>query len=149
MQSLFNKDHCEEFISRINSLNGQTQPQWGKMNVAQMLAHCKAAFSVPLSETAMPRNTLGLLIGWAFKSKLYNEAPWKRNLPTSPDFIIRDERDFEKEKRELQGLINTFYTKGPGNVGKFPHPMFGKFTPDQWGQAMYKHLDHHLQQFGV
>jgi hypothetical protein len=92
---------------------------------------------------------LGLLIGWAFKSKLYNEAPWKKNLPTSPDFIIKDDRDFEKEKRELQDLVNKFYTKGPGAVGKFPHPMFGKFTPEQWGQAMYKHLDHHLQQFGV
>jgi hypothetical protein len=149
MQSLFDTAAYNSIIERMNKLTPATERGWGKMNVSQMLAHCKAAFSVPLSDKPMPRNMLGLLIGWAFKSKLYNEAPWKKNLPTSPDFIIKDDRDFEKEKRELQDLVNKFYTKGPGAVGKFPHPMFGKFTPEQWGQAMYKHLDHHLQQFGV
>jgi hypothetical protein len=29
------------------------------------------------------------------------------------------------------------------------HPMFGKMTADQWGRSMWKHLDHHLRQFGV
>lgn len=149
MQSLFETSTYNSIIGRMNKLTPTSERIWGKMNVAQMLAHCKAAFRVPLSEKPMPRNMLGLLIGWAFKSKLYNESPWKRNLPTSPDFIIKDDRDFEKEKRELQDLVNTFYRKGPDNVGKFPHPMFGKFTSQQWGQAMYKHLDHHLQQFGV
>lgn len=97
----------------------------------------------------MPRMMLGLLLGWAFKSKLYNEDPWKKNLPTAPNFIIKDERDFNKEKEELMEMVNQFYTKGPEEVGKFPHPMFGSFTKEQWGKSMYKHLDHHLVQFGV
>ena len=114
-----------------------------------MLAHCKEAFKVPLSEKPMPRIFLGLLIASIYKSKLYNDQPWKKNLPTAPDFIIRDERDFTKEKQELIGLVDEFYKKGSAEVGKYPHPMFGAFTPDQWGRSMYKHLDHHLQQFGV
>ena len=149
MKSLFDAGVYNEITERINKLTPQSQRQWGKMNVAQMLAHCKEAFKVPLSDKKMPRMFLGLLIGWMVKAKLYNDSPWKRNLPTAPNFIIKDERDFEKEKKELTSLINQFYNGGPGNVGRFPHPMFGSFTPEQWGKSMYKHLDHHLQQFGV
>jgi hypothetical protein len=149
MKNLFDKDTYKEIINRINALTPQVQRQWGKMSVAQMLAHSKEAFKVPLSDKKMPRMFIGLLLGWAFKKKLYNDEPWKRNLPTAPNFIIKDERDFEKEKQELLGLINQFYNGGPENVGRFPHPMFGTFTKEQWGKAMYKHLDHHLMQFGV
>jgi Protein of unknown function (DUF1569) len=149
LKNLFDKDAHTEITDRINSLSPQSQRQWGKMNVAQMLAHCKEAFKVPLSDKKMPRMFIGILIGWAFKNKLYNDEPWKRNLPTAPNFIIKDERDFEKEKLELTGLINQFYNGGPQKVGRFPHPMFGSFTSSQWGRAMYKHIDHHLMQFGA
>ncbi len=149
MKNLFNKDTYAEITSRINSLTPNSQRQWGKMTVAQMLAHSKEAFKVPLSDKKMPRMFIGLLLGWAFKKKLYNDEPWKRNLPTAPNFIIKDERDFEKEKQELLTMINQFHNGGPGKVGQFPHPMFGTFTTEQWGKAMYKHLDHHLMQFGV
>lgn len=149
MKNLFDKDCYEEITQRMNALTPSSERQWGKMDVAQMLAHCKAAFSVPLSEKKMPRSFLGLLIGWMIKNKLHNDEPWKKSLPTAPQFIIKDQRDFEKEKKELSELVNRFYTGGPENAGRFPHPMFGSFTKEQWGKAMYKHLDHHLKQFGV
>lgn len=149
MKNLFDKSAYTEIINRINSLSLQSQRQWGKMTVAQMLAHSKEAFKVPLSNKKMPRSILGLLVGWMIKSKLYNDQPCKHNLPTAPNFIIKDDRDFEKEKQELVAMISQFHHAGPGNVGKYPHPMFGTFTPEQWGQSMYKHLDHHLMQFGV
>lgn len=149
MKNLFDKEAYNEIGNRMNALSANSERQWGKMNAAQMLAHCKEAFKVPLSDKKMPRMFIGLLIGWIIKKKLYNDEPWKRNLPTAPNFIIKDDRDFEKEKAELMGMISQFHNSGPDNVGKFPHPMFGSFTPAQWGQSMYKHLDHHLMQFGV
>lgn len=149
MKNLFDKDTYTEIINRVNALTPQSQRQWGKMNVSQMLAHCKEAFKVPLSDKKMPRSFIGLLVGWIIKHKLYNDEPWKKNLPTAPDFIIKDDRNFEKEKQELTELINHFYNGGPEKVGRFPHPMFGTFTTEQWGRSMYKHLDHHLQQFNA
>ena len=149
MKNLFDKPTYNEIVERMNNLTPQTAGQWGKMNVSQMLAHCKEAFKVPLSEKKMPRMLLGRLIGWMVKPKLYNEDPWKKNLPTAPNFIIKDQRDFTKEKEALMDLINKFYSGGPDKAGNFPHPMFGSFTKEQWGKSMYKHLDHHLQQFGV
>ncbi len=149
MKSLFDKNSYDEIVERMNKLDPASQRKWGKMEVSQMLAHCKAAFSVPLSEKKMPRMLLGLMVGWMIKSKLYNDSPWKQNLPTAPNFKISDVRNFESEKQELSDLISRFYSLGPDKVGNFPHPMFGTFTKEQWGQAMYKHLDHHLTQFGV
>jgi hypothetical protein len=149
MKNLFDKNAYTEITSRINALTPQSQRQWGKMDVAQMLAHCKEAFKVPLSDKKMPRMFIGLLIGWVFKKKLHNDEPWKQNLPTAPNFIIKDNREFEKEKQELTDLINQFHNGGADKVGRFPHPMFGTFTTEQWGKSMYKHLDHHLVQFGV
>lgn len=149
MKSLFDKATYDEVINRINNLNAASQKQWGKMDASQMLAHCKEAFKVPLSEIKMPRLFMGRMLGWMVKPKMYGEAPWKKNLPTAPNFLIKDQRKFDVEKKELSDLITEFYTKGSGNVGKFPHPFFGAFTQEQWGKSMYKHLDHHLVQFGV
>lgn len=149
MRNLFDTDTYTEIIARLDKLRPETQPEWGKMNVAQMLAHCKEAFKVPLSEKKLPRIFLGRILGPFFKAKLYNESPWKKNLPTSPNFKITDSREFTVEKQELISLVNKFYAAGPMGITKFPHPMFGSFTPEQWGKSMFKHLDHHLRQFGV
>jgi len=113
MKNLFDKNCYAEITQRMNALTPNSERLWGKMNVAQMLAHCKEAFKVPLSDHKMPRSILGLLVGWMVKSKLYNDDPWKRNLPTAPNFIIKDERDFEKEKKELTDLMDRFYRGGP------------------------------------
>jgi hypothetical protein len=149
MKSIFDITTRKEILNRIDSLNQGSKPAWGKMNVAQMLAHCKQAFKVPLSEKKLPRIFIGRILGPLFKSKLYNESPWKQNLPTSPDFKITNERNFEEEKEALMALVNKFYAAGPMGITKYPHPMFGTFTPEQWGKSMFKHLDHHLRQFGV
>lgn len=129
MKSLFDTNTYDEVLQRLNNLKAQSQRNWGKMDVAQMLAHSTEAFKVPLSKKKIPRIFLGLLLGWMIKSKLYNDSPWKQNLPT--------------------GLIEAFHKAGPDGISKYPYPFFGKFTPDQCGKSMYKHLGHHFQQFGV
>lgn len=149
MKNLFDGIVYSEVIMRLNKLEPASQRQWGKMDVAQMLAHCTAAFKVPLSEKRLPRMFLGYLLSWMIKSKMYDDQPWKKNLPTSPDFVMKDSKNFEEEKKLLLELVERFYQAGPAGISKFPHPFFGHFTPTQWGQSMYKHLDHHLQQFGV
>ena len=149
INNLFDSKTHTEIIDRINQLSEQSERQWGKMNVSQMLAHCKEAFKVPLRNKPIPRMFIGRIFGWMAKGKLYDEKPWGKNLPTAPNFIIQDERDFEIEKSALLELIKQFYTLGPDGVGHFPHPFFGTLTKEQWGKSMWKHIDHHLKQFGV
>lgn len=149
MKSLFSDEAVAEIKSRIEQLQIIHKPVWGKMNSSQMLAHCKFPLKVALGELQLKKpNMFKRILFSLFKSSLYNDKPWKHNLPTTPEFIIFDDKDFETEKTALLTEIDKFHNKKTQTEWP-PHPMFGSFTSKQWGQMQYKHLDHHLTQFGV
>ena len=146
VKNLFEPSVKQELIDRINKLTPATQRQWGKMDVAQMLAHCQMPLGVAIGRHKLKRNFLLSLIGPFFKSKLYDAKPFKRNLPTDKSFIMADPKDFEKEKKALISMINDFTEE---KMVDEAHPFFGKLTKEQWSKGTWKHLDHHLAQFGV
>ncbi|MFB9275527.1 DUF1569 domain-containing protein [Cohnella cellulosilytica] len=149
MKSIFDRDHTTEILERIDRLTPQSQPQWGKMNAAQMLAHCSAFQEIASGASFQKRGWLGILIGGFVKSTFYNDKPTPRNMSTFPELVVTDKRDFEQEKQVLKQKIDLFQRNGPEGCTTHPHAFFGKLTPEQWGIGVYKHLDHHLRQFGV
>ncbi len=146
VKNLFDPTVKQEIIDRINQLRSASQRKWGKMDVAQMLAHCQAPLGVPLGKHQLKRNFIFSLIGPLFKSQLYNDKPFKQNLPTDKSFKIAGQREFETEKGKLIDMINSFSEE---KIINDIHPFFGKLTLEQWSRGNWKHLDHHLQQFGV
>ena len=146
VKNLFDNNVKLDIIHRINKLTPQSQAQWGKMNVAQMLAHCQMPLGVATGKHTLKRNFFLSLIGPLFKKQLYNEQPFKRNLPTDKSFIIANPQEFEKEKQNLIDMVNSFSATAMSGE---PHPFFGKLTKEEWSKGTWKHLDHHLQQFGV
>jgi len=148
MQSLFNEQAYAEILERLDRLSPESQPKWGKMDVAQMLAHCSEPLKVPLGKLTLAKpNAIMKLLFSFFKKSLYDDKPWKQGLPTSKEYKIVNERDFEKEKEALKSLINEFYSERIKTEWP-PHPFCGHFTTEQWGKMQYKHLDHHFRQFG-
>src|SRR6188768_2249874 len=147
VKDLFDPIVKQEIVDRINKLTRQTQAQWGKMNVSQMLAHVQMPIRIAFG-THNPKGSFLLrLIGPLFKSKLWDKKPYKQSLPTDPTFImIGEEKDFEKEKSLLLNMITNFSSEKMVNG---QHPVFEKLTKDNWSKATWKHLDHHLKQFGV
>lgn len=147
VKNLFSPAVKQEIIERINKLTPQSQRQWGKMDVAQMLAHVQLPIQIAYG-THQPKGSFLLrLIGPLFKSKLWDEKPYKQGLPTDPTFIMTGvEKDFEKEKAELLDLVNRF---SEATIVGEKHPVFGKLSKENWSKATWKHLDHHLRQFGV
>jgi hypothetical protein len=148
MDSIFNPATTESFIARINKLTPLTPALWGKMNVAQMLAHCQVPIQVAVGDIITKGGLIALLFGRMAKKKLVNDQPFERNLPTMKEAKIADVRDFEKEKAELIVLVKKF-ENGPLVLINGPHPFFGPLTVDEWSTLQTKHLDHHLRQFGV
>jgi len=147
IKDLFDPGVKKEILDRVNRLTSQSQPQWGKMNVAQMLAHLQMPIGSALGVYTLPRTLLGKIVGPLVKAGMYSEKPFKRNSPTDPSFIMTGhEKDFEKEKQSVIAMINNFKQE---NIENEIHPFFGKMTSQQWSKAMYKHIDHHLQQFEV
>ncbi len=149
MKDIFNQLHAEEILKRIDSLSRNSKPQWGKMDVAQMLAHCSSFQDIAMGNAFPPRGWLGILIGKFVKPILYNDKPLAKNMSTIPTILIVDERNFETEKEKLKQKIIIFQNNGPQKCTNHPHPFFGKLTSEQWGKGIYKHLDHHLKQFDV
>jgi hypothetical protein len=80
---------------------------------------------------------------------LGNDEPVRRNTPTVRDLVVADDRELGPERQPLCGLIDRFAAAGPAGCTTHPHSFFGPRTPREWAVLMYKHLDHHLRQFGV
>ena len=149
MKSLFEKDALDEIILRVDQLQPAAQRQWGKMDVSQMMAHCSAALDMASGELILPRLFIGRLIGPFIKPIYANDKPFSRNNPTDPKLVVSDSRDFLREQGLLKAKLRQFHEGGETRCTPHPHPFFGPLTPDQWGRGMYKHLDHHLRQFGA
>jgi hypothetical protein len=150
MKNLFEAARLAEVKERTAQLRPDSEPLWGKMNPAQALAHCSLGMEWAVGDRIPPRMLMGRIIGRIVKPMvLGNDEPMRRNSPTAKDLVVHDERDLETERRRLTGLIDRFATAGPEGCTRHPHSFFGMLTPQEWATLMYKHLDHHLRQFGV
>jgi hypothetical protein len=120
------------------------------MNAAQAVAHCAAGLELALGERRPPRLWLGRIMGLIVKPlALRNDEPMRRNSPTMKELVVQDPRDLGTERQRLCGLIDRFAAAGPAGCTTHPHSFFGRLTPQEWAILMYKHLDHHLRQFGA
>jgi hypothetical protein len=148
MKSLFQANERAELLARINALRPESTRLWGKMDSAQMLAHCVAALESGTGDKPRKQKLIGKILMPFIRSSILGEKPFSKNGPTDPKFVIADQRDFAVERKRLLDVIDRFVARGEA-VANHPHPFFGRMSQQEWGQVMYKHLDHHLQQFGV
>jgi len=145
MKSIFETDTKNELLKRIDNLNTESNAQWGKMEVSQMLWHCKYPLKVAIKNEHKGNGKLFMKL---FKKSLYNDKPFRKGLPTPSFLKTIESKNFTEEKTKIIDLINQTHELKERSEWN-PHPFFGKFTHDQWGQLEFKHLDHHLKQFGV
>jgi hypothetical protein len=150
MKNSFNQNDTAEFISRIDKLSPTTKPIWGKMDVANMLAHCNVAYEMEYDNIhPKPKGLKKLMLKIFVKNSVVSPKPNKKNGPTGSEFIIKDIRKFDTEKKRLVEYINK--TQQLGEIyfdGRESHS-FGILTKQEWNNMFSKHLDHHLTQFGV
>jgi uncharacterized protein DUF1569 len=150
VKNLFDPALAAEVKSRISRLHGSSERQWGKMSASQAMAHCAIALELAIGDKHEPRKLIGRVFGAFVKGKaLGDDAPIRRNTPTLQSLVITDERDLDSEKARLSALIDRFAAAGPAGVTAHPHSFFGRMTAQEWAILMYKHLDHHLRQFGA
>ena len=115
-----------------------------------MLAHCAIGMESATGEQKPPRVPVSRILGPIIKPLLFrDDAPMKKNSPTPRSFVVEGDPDFQSERARLHGLIECFANAGPACCTDHPHAFFGRLKPDEWAILMYKHVDHHLRQFGV
>jgi hypothetical protein len=151
MKSLFDVAGVDQVKARLGQLEPQSERLWGKMTVAQMVAHCAMSMQWAVGDTVPENGPLAArVMGRLVKPLvLRNDDLMRKHSPTIPSLIVTDERDLYKERERLLELIDRFAAGGAAGCTRNAHSFFGKMTPQEWAILMYKHLDHHLRQFGV
>ena len=150
MKTIFDPNTCAELNERLGRLTPECERQWGKMSPVQAMEHTARVLEMATSdEQPVKQVLLGKALGWIFKGQFLGEKPFRQNAPTGPDYVIKDEPNMEATRERLKALIAKFHGLGPDGLDGNVHPFFGPLTGKQWGETQYKHVDHHLRQFGV
>lgn len=150
MKNIFTEEVSNEIIARINTLTNESQALWGKMNVAQMLAHCSVTYETVYTNIhPKPNFFLKFILKSFVKKYVVTELPYKKSSQTAPYFIIADKRDFEVEKKKLIDFILKTQQLGEIHFEGKESVSFGVLSKIEWNNLFYKHLDHHLSQFGA
>ena len=149
MNSLFDPAVYQTILGRVQSIQPGSERQWGKMTPAQMMEHTSRALDMATGRKPSKQALLGKMIGWTVRKSFVGEKPFSKNGPTGPDFIVRDEPDFSGTKARLTALLAEFHAQGEKGCDGNIHGFFGKMTGAEWGVTQYKHMDHHLRQFGA
>ena len=150
MKNVFDPKDSADIISRINKLKPDTKALWGKMSVSQMLAHCNVTYEMIYEDKhPKPGGFKKLILKLLVKPSVVGEKGYRKNNPTAPEFLIKDDKNFEAEKKRLIDFITKTQQLGENYFeGKESHS-FGKLNKTEWNNMFSKHLDHHLSQFGV
>ncbi len=150
LSNTFEQKIVNGIIDRINKLQKETPANWGKMNAGQMLAHCNVTYEMVYENMHPKPNFFIKLILKAFvKNKVVKPGDYPKNSSTAPQFIIKEEKNFDLEKKRLIEYIHKTQQLGENYFDNKESHSFGILTKDEWNTMFYKHLDHHLAQFGV
>ena len=150
MKNFFETSDRRELLDRLDGLRPDAAHLWGKMEVAQMCAHCAIALEVAAGDVPKTQAFIGKVLAPFVKRKfLHGTEPLSKNSPTDPTFVVSDSRDFAREKARLVEIAKRVGEAGATAADGRMHSFFGRLSGDEWGVLMYKHLDHHLRQFGA
>jgi hypothetical protein len=147
MKSLWEGQTREEIVSRVRTLSAEKRPQWGKLTAPQMLAHISDQIRMALGDVPARRGS-----GWMsvrpFNYLMIYVAPWPHGAKGPSEAFTTKAATWDSDLQKLLTLIQRFDEKR--DQQSWPeHPLFGKLSGKDWAALSYKHLNHHLTQFGV
>ena len=147
MKTIFDQEAREELLQRIAAVRGTEAARWGRMNAVQMISHIEASARMATGEiTAKPKFTP---FKWGpIRRLVICRLPFPKGAPTAPELLLPVSRPLDELKSELGRLIEQLAARG--SDGQWPeHPAFGHASGTEWGVLLYRHMDHHLRQFGA
>jgi hypothetical protein len=146
MKTIWHKPSREELENRLDKLSANTPAKWGKFTAPQMVGHLIESVRMALGEIKVaPRNTP--FKRFPLKQLIIYAAPFPKGAPTAPELLTRAPQEWNGEVTQLKDLMERFAT---ASHSRFPeHPAFGRLSRTAWGVLAYRHIDHHLKQFGV
>jgi len=149
VKTIFDASTRDELLRRVDAIQPGSERRWGKMSASQMLEHTARALEMATGRRQIPQAFVGKVIGWIFKKNFVGEKPFPKNSPTGPDLIVHDDPALEPARERVKTLVRELHTQGERGCDGRVHAFFGPMTGKEWGVTQYKHVDHHLRQFGA
>ena len=139
-------------VDAVKKLQVDAIPKWGKMNAQQMVEHVAGFFRISTSKLHFPLVTPEEHLP-KYKEFLRSEKEFRENtkapvLPEEPLPVHFDGLDLAIDhlEKEVKDFIAIF-EKDPAFISQ--HPVFGDLNYEEWILLHYKHVMHHLKQFGL
>jgi Protein of unknown function (DUF1569) len=148
MPTIFDPDDRAALLGRIERLGPHSPRQWGKMTPAQMQVHIGDGLRIALGtkHCAPKRSPMSLRpVRWLV---IHSPIPWPKGAPTAPELLNPATGTWDADRTRLVADIKEVASRGQ-SADWAPHPAFGKLTGHSWGVLMWRHMDHHLRQFGL
>jgi len=147
MKSICHIETKEQIIDRLNKFDSQKQPLWGQFTCQKMLSHLADSLRMALGHLTVAAKKTPVRY-WPINLLLVYWMPIPKGIPTSPELIARAGDAIDKEIDSIINLLNEFADRKDEKNWPY-HPAFGKLSKSAWGVLLYKHVDHHLKQFGT
>lgn len=120
------------------------------MDVAKMLAHCNVTYEMAYDNVhKKPNAFVKFILKALVKKSVVSNKPYPKNGQTAAQFVVKTDKDFNTEKKRLLDYIEQTVTLGESHFEQRESHSFGKLSSTEWNNMFYKHLDHHLKQFGA
>ena len=126
---------------------------WGRLTAHEMICH----ISDPLRDFLKIRNVepvMPTFLRPLLKFMMLGNLPFRKNALTVKPYLLAANGgatkpvEFEADMQTLIELLDRF--TGMDDAFQLgPHAAVGLLTKAQAGRLMFKHLDHHLRQFGA
>lgn len=149
MKTMWEARDRDEIASRLATLDAGRKAEWGRMTATQMIRHLSKA--VRMANGELVCRTKRTPLAWpGVKHLVILVFPFPRNVPTAPELIAEEGGDGEwgEEMEALRSGLARFVARAPDESPP-SHPIFGRLSRRMWGALAYKHVDHHLRQFGA
>ncbi len=144
----------KDCLSLFKSLKADAMGAWGLMNGQQMVEHVAAFFAVSTGKVKFDLVTPVEHLP-KYREFLLSDKDFRENTK-APASVIGEAAlplryaSMEEALEKLEESISAFenYFKEDGSKTTL-HPVFGELNFEEWVLLHYKHVRHHLRQFGV
>lgn len=140
-------------VPALNNLSRETPAQWGKMDAQQMVEHARDAFKNASGKIIIPLITQDPERLQKMREFLVSDKPFREN--TNAPFMPETPRkhkyaSMEEAIEKLEPEITDFFKAYEDDPNRqILNPVFGELNFEQQVLLLYKHMQHHLKQFGV
>jgi hypothetical protein len=146
MGSLRDETARKLVVQRLQGLTPATKPKWGRMDASRVLCHLGDTLAMAVGDVPTQPMNRKAFHRFPLKHLILYVLPFPKGAPTAPELLSTAPGNFDADRQRVLELIDRL-AAAPDTMGP-ENPFFGPLTNEEWNALQWKHLDHHLRQFG-